>query len=410
MEVINLPFDEPFESKIAQDYSGNGHNATLLRDYFTTGHTGNSMMATPYSPSRIAENPFDFSVDFTLYQWMFSEQDPAFPHQILVYVTFAGLTSQFLILNPNSSAPSWYLFTVSKGGNTIRLFRNAKEQDSFVIPGSYGQITGVYFVKKFTSAKPANMEAYGVYLDSVVGINGEAHTVEEINEEILKHQTNVSYIINGVDLRDLGVVVKDARGIADRPEYKDVRKTEWADRHGTNVDLKNVRYKAREIELDCWFLADTKEDAVDKIMQIKDLISGNGFQRFQFSVSTSRVYPYDVYFSDELNFEIPKWMDGGRMAPDFTLKMIEPQPVKKVLKFTANSANGRTVNIKMNTNKENLSVFWGDKLATHNVRGATVNQSHTFVADGDYFITVAGVVENITNFVSNSVIVWNRLY
>lgn len=408
MKAFDLPFDEAFDSKVAQDFSGNGHNAYLGSDFFTTGRVGNALYTFPFSATVMEDNPLNFAGDFTVYQWMLSDVIAGYPHEIVAYVTFAELENELLILNANSNAANWTMFTLSKSGNTIRLFRDVTQQDSFVIPGSYGNITGVYFIKRYTGAKPSNSEAIGVYLDELVGINGQAFGPPDISELITNQNSKVSYYINGVNLREIGVEVQEATGLFDTPETKDTVQSDWADMHGLIVDRKAVRYNARNIELTCWIVGNNKEEVIDKVMTLKDLVSGNGLIRFMFKVGI-RPYTFDVFVKDTLAFEIKKFVDRQSDA-DFTLSLVEPMPVKKVFKFVANSANNRTVNFQMNTNKENLSIFWGDENVTHNVRGAAINQSHTFTADGEYYINISGVVENITSLSHNAVLIWNRLY
>lgn len=414
MKAIELPFDEPSGSTTAQDYSGNGHTATLYRDIITSGRQGNSLFTLQAGFTTVEENPIDFGGNFTLYFWVLTTSQVGHAYPMVFYLTFAGLTDQYLRMATNSIAITWTMIAIVKDGQTLTVYRSGTDintftaTDVFNIPGGYGAMTNL-MVATETQGALAFSDQEGTFIDNFTVHNGEVFTAQDFKNLIINQTTKLAYTINGIDLKDLRIFVEDARGLVGRPAMKAAKRYDWPDRHGIGVDLKNVRFEARKIELDCWFKAATKDDAIEKAVIIKQMMSGNGLQRFMFQAG-SRYLPYEVYFPEEYDFEIPLWVDGGGLSARFTMVMIEPQPVKRVLKFVRTSSGQSTVNIAMTTNRELFSVYWGDGAVTHNVVGQAASIQHTYDTNGEYYIIVAGTIERLTAFTTNAVVVWPRSF
>lgn len=418
MKVIELSFDEPAGATVAQDYSGNGHDATLHEDVITSGRQGNALYTLQGGQTTVVDNPIDYSGNFTIHFWMLTAQDVASASQIVFYVTFAGLSGQVLMMQSGTGAGEWTLLALVKEGNVLRLYRAGATKDTlalvdtYTIPGGNGAITGFAVANYYGDGvgPPLNYQE-GTFIDQYTGYNGESFTADQLRELIVNQTTKLAYSIDGVDLKDLRCFVEDARGLIGRPAMKAAKRYDWPDRHGVGVDLAQVVFEPRQIELDIWFRVNSKDEAVDKAMLIKEMVSKPGLRRFLFQAG-SRFIPYDVYFPEDFDFEIPLWVDGGALSAKFTLVMIEPQPVKRVLKFVKTGSGQETATITMTTNKELFSIYWGDGNVTHNV-GAPTGPStaqHTYTANGEYFITVAGAVEKLTTFDTNSVVLWPRSF
>lgn len=410
MKAIELLFDEALGSTVAQDQSGNGHDATLNDgEIIVTSLQGNGLLTFPYSCTEVEGNPIDFEGDFTAWMWMLSGSDIDFPHRIVVYFTFAG-TTDVLQLNPNTSASSWTLLTVTKDIDVLRVYTNSVGRDSFTIPEEYGDVDCMMVVKDYYSENPPFLSQQGVYIDNFTVLNDEVYFAEDIKNLLLSQLTKMAHSLNGKDLwEDLGIRVEQSRGLVGTPAMKDPQTADWPEYHGISIDLQQVRVVERKIELDCWFIAPTRDAAIDKVAELSTEIRGSDLKRFVFQ-GGARVIPYDVYFPEEFNPEIPKWVEG-EIVVKFTLVMVEPSPVKKVLKFVRTSDMNKTVIVNLNTNKKNFSIFWGDGTVTHNVRtpsGAPPTQvDHEYAVDGEYYITISGVVEKITNYSSNALQIWS---
>jgi hypothetical protein len=408
MEKIHLPFDEPIGSKIAQDYSGNGHHATIMgADYFTGGRQGNSLFTFHDSVTQVATNPINFNQNFTMYFFAYSPIYAEHPSELVFYVTFSG-SSQVLKLFLNTDANSWTFITLVRSGTYIISYASGKQQDFFNIPSNFGNITSVICARDYPGGEPGYFANEGIMIDEFAGLD-KALTIPEIISLISNYTTTLAYEFNGRNLLEFGVNVKDIRGHLGLPDTKEREEYSWPEEHGLAIKNETVvRYNRRTIELDVFFKFNSRDEAIDKTMELKMLLTQNPYQRFVFRAA-SRLVPYDVQVLNGFDFEIPRWYDGGAMA-EFTVTLTENRPVKRVLKFVRTSDANKQVNISMNTNKHQFFIFWGDGTYTKDVNGSAASVSHEYDIDGEYLINVYGVIENVTNFNTNAITVWPRFF
>lgn len=95
------------------------------------------------------------------------------------------------------------------------------------------------------------------------------------------------------------------------------------------------------------------------------------------------------------------------MVGTFTLNLEEPDPVKMVLRHISTAANSEA-SIKL-TSPKKLTFSWGDGEKTFGVTGTNQTVKHTFAEPGEYDIIISGNVEDITNLVTDEIIVWQKL-
>lgn len=402
--VLSLPFDEPLGSSVAQDFSGFGNNATLYQDYITPGRQGNSLLSKALGATEVSNNLLNVNQDYTIYFWLMCQPNPAYPHTIRAFLSFAELNDQVMQMDFGTSATSWTLIVLTKQGNTHRAYANAMLIDTAVMPTEYTR-DGVIFTKSYLNDR-YEMTSDSAFIDQFTMIAGEVYDLGDIRNLIFEHTEKLGYFIKGQDLKsDLGWTVEDARGLVGRNSTKS-ESYDWPDRHGVSVDLFGVRYREKHIELDIFKKFQTKEDAIDGIAELKELLSGEGLFRFQF-VGGSRSIVYEVYVPGEINPEIKKWIDG-KVVAKVTVELVEPEPVKKILQFVRTGVDNKTATVNFNANRELYNIYWGDGSMTANVTGETATASHEYTADGEYYIIIAGVIENMTAFASNTVQVWPR--
>ncbi len=408
MQKFNLTFDETTDSKIAQDYSGNSNDATLIqKDFFTSGRQGNSLFTFHDGITQVPVNPLNFNQDFTMHFFALSYLYAAHPSTLVFYVTFTG-TAQVLKLFTNTDASSWTFVALVRSGQTLTTYRESIPQDTFVMPSGFGSIEGIICARDYPAGEPGPFSQEGIFLDEFVG-HDVALTEHQIRLLIINYSTTLAYEFNGRNLLEFGVNVKDIRGHIGLSEVKEREEYSWPEEHGLAIKNETViRYNRRIIELDCFFKFSSRDEAIDKTMELKMLLTQNPYQRFVFRAA-SRLVPYDVQILNGFDFEIPKWYDGGAMA-EFTVTLTENRPVKRVLKFVRSGESSKTVNITMNTNKHQFFIFWGDGTYTKDVNGSAAAVSHEYAVDGEYLINVYGVIENVTNFNTNAITVWPRFF
>ena len=131
-----------------------------------------------------------------------------------------------------------------------------------------------------------------------------------------------------------------------------------------------------------------------------------GLHRFMVDIHPTKPLVYEVYKED--NVEVEKEWNDKKMIGTFTLKLREPEPIKRVLKHLRINENSKQVTINLTTTKM-VNVYWGDGTTTQDVSGTDVELTHDYQLNGEYFPVITGVVEDIAKFDTNAIIVWNKL-
>lgn len=167
--------------------------------------------------------------------------------------------------------------------------------------------------------------------------------------------SEVRYSINGHYFKDFGVFVSDSNGIADTLKRKKVNSYDWAEYHGISVDLSKPKFEAREIELKCFIVGDNWETLFANFNKmVRDEFAKEGTQRLLIEPFGFKALPYEVFLQDEV--KVDKTFSNGQMVATFSIKMIEPNPIKKVLYFT-----GNTLDLAFNCPTE-TEIFYGNGL------------------------------------------------
>lgn len=220
----------------------------------------------------------------------------------------------------------------------------------------------------------------------------------------------VDYYINGVSFRSLGVKVSASSGLIDSLKIKEPAKASWPDQHGEVVDLAAPRYQSRAIELSCYIKADSSTAFILAVQTFVAAFQKSGLQQLRVEVDdgvvTRKPLLYLVYLADEVSIT-KKWSQAN-LVGTFTLKLIEPEPVKRIYKFVAVSPGALEVTMTV-TSTEPVNVYWGDGNNDLDVTTSSLEISNTYAAAGTYYIVVTGVIENITGIVTTATEVWSRL-
>lgn len=163
----------------------------------------------------------------------------------------------------------------------------------------------------------------------------------------------VKYVLNGHLFKDFSVFVSDSPGITDGLERKPVQTYDWAEYHGTAPDLRNPKYKERKFILKCFIDAENWENLFEVFKDfIREQFSKPGTQRLHITPFDEETLPYEVYVQDDIKLE--KKFRQGRMIGTFDLVLIEPNPIKRVLK-----TNLDTFKLSYEIDSE-TEIFFGD--------------------------------------------------
>lgn len=164
---------------------------------------------------------------------------------------------------------------------------------------------------------------------------------------------DVKYWLNGIFFKDYGVGVSSSPGLFDILKRKPIKQYSWSEYHGTSPDLKNPRFEARAFELKCFIEGPNWKEMFNRFNSaIRDQFFKSGTQRLTIEPYGVSKLAYEVYVQDEI--EIEKTFKDGRTIGVFTIKMIEPNPIKKVLRTTLDQL---TLSYEINSETE---IFMGD--------------------------------------------------
>ena len=160
----------------------------------------------------------------------------------------------------------------------------------------------------------------------------------------------VRYSINGKYFKDYNVLISSSDGIGDGLKRKKVNTYDWPEYNGLSVDLSSPKFEAREITLKGFVIGSNWDEMMENFNTVLYEFQKPGTQRLLIEPFNMKVRPYEVYMEDSTPLE--KTFKDGHMVGVFTLKLIEPNPIKKVLYTTSD-----TLNLSYNSSKETEIFF-----------------------------------------------------
>lgn len=395
--ILNMPFDEPNGSLVAYDYSQSRADGAVVQSNFVAGRQGNCIEFTGEGYCEIPKNLIPLTGSFTLLGWLKGKNFPdGFTGRKIGFFVRWDDINGYKETWVNLSSDTWGYFGIVKEGLKMFLYLDTQLIETITLPA---QPTGFAFLQDICSTE----YGYG-YVDEVKVYN-IALTQDQI-AELLNSVTQLSYILDGTDFKEWDIYVSESNGILDRPKLKSPLKVDWDDYHGEVIDLQNKRVEAREITLDCFMKANGKIDFATKLNNFLDVFSKNGTQRLMIDIHPTKPLVYEVY--NESGVSVSKRWNDELMVGTFSLKLKEPNPVKRVVRHQRISEATKKLTITVTSNKA-LTIYWGDGKKDEDVYGENVTVDHEYTNEGIYYAIVAGVIEDITEFSTNGIIVWNKL-
>lgn len=398
--ILNIPFDEANGSTVAYDYAQNRHDATVVDCSFTAGKQGNCVHFGGAGHADIDYNVIPLSVSFTILAWVKANKYPdgCTGKKIGLFCNTAQLDGSreiWVDVEPDS----WCFFVIKKSGNNVSLYLDTQLLKTITLPSA---LTGIALLQdiygtQYGYADLDNVKVYNVVLNDA-----------EIEEE-LNTVAQLEYFIEGINFTEFGMRVESSSGVLDLPKLKSPASVDWADYHGKVLDLSEKRYQEREITLNCWLKASGKMDFVERCNNLFSLFQKDGTQRLMISIHPTKPLVYEVYCEDGV--AVSKSWHDDKMIGTFSLKLKEADPVKRVVRHQRINSNSAEVSIAFKSDKM-INIYWGDGSVETDVYGDCTGSNaikHTYQSNGIYYIIVAGVIEDITDFKTNGIIVWNKL-
>lgn len=399
--LLNLPFDEADGSTKAYDYAKDRHDATIEGASFVPGRQGNAVHFDGHGSATIDDSFLNLTGDFTLLAWIKPNIYPdgyTGKNRLGFFfntATLEGSQTAWLDVLPDT----WQYYAVRKQGNTISIFADTQLKATITMGAN---LTGFAILQ----------DIYGTGLGFAdvdeVKLYGVALSDDDIAES-LNDVKQLEYYINGVNFKEWDIRVSSSEGVLDLPKLKTPLSIDWPDYHGEVIDLDDKRVEARTIKLNCWMRATGKIDFATKANTFHKNFMANGTARLMISIHPTKPLVYEVYAPDGIAHE-KRWHDD-KMIGTFTLTLKEPDPVKRVLRHQRSSAATSEVTIGFKSDKM-VTIYWGDGTADYDLYGDyTGNKAikHTYQTDGTYYPIVAGVIEEVKDFTTNAIVVWDTI-
>lgn len=404
--ILNLPFDESNGSEKAFDYSQSRSDGDVIGASFVPGNNGNAIKFQGGNEYCELEHDIieTLAGNLTIMGYVqIVELAAGTPKQLIWVVNFSGVKNYFEVpINVNPG--SWYNIVMTKQGTTYRFYVNAQLVQTVTHGGTP---TGISLNQDFYGEGGETPGCYGLGLLDDVKVCKVALTQEEIINET-SSSVSMTYLLDGVDFKEYGVFVAGSDGVVDRPKLKNPYSVSFDNYHGEIVDLNHKFFEPREITLDCFIKAATKNDFVIQLSNFMQQFDKVGTQRLTINVHPVKPLVYEVYCKDVVN--VSKVWNNQLMVGTFKVKLTEPEPVKRVLKHIRVSEATKTCTMTFKSMKY-VNIYWGDGTADFDVAGDSLSHtiSHVYAENGDYFPIITGCIDEITDFETNAIIVWNKL-
>jgi hypothetical protein len=395
--ILNLPFDESAGATIAYDYSKSRADGQVFGATFVAGKNGNAIKFEGNDTCEVSKSVLpSMGVEFSMFMWVKGGAiELGSPKKLIWVLNFSGLNN-FVEVSIEAKSDIWFSLAITRRGSVFNFYVNS----SFVQTiNNTGTLQGVSLNQDFYGGD------YGLGLLDDVKFYNIALTQEDIISELANNKQQ-AYLVDGIDFKDYGVFVSDSKGVVGRPKMKTPASVSWDNYHGEAVDLNHKFFEPREITLSCFIKAGNKSDFITKMSQFTQLFDKNGSQRLMIDVHPIKPLVYEVYCRDEVSVS-KKWNDE-LMVGTFDLKLIEPEPVKRVLKHIRVGESTKTCTITLTTQKL-VNIYWGDGLVDYDISGENLTIAHNYAENGDYFPMVTGCIDEISAFTTNAIVVWNKL-
>lgn len=410
--TLYLPFDEANGTTKAYDYSSNRADGTVEGATFEAGRQGNCIRFDGTGKCEVSPSVLSLNTSFTVCAWIKNAKPCQY---ICVVVNYSGVDHKY-ICKLNATPETWYWVAVTRDGNVVRVYLNGSLVERATVPTSYGNPVGVCFAQDCYSFELGygcvdDLKCYQMCL-----------TQEDLMS-LLDNVKQLTYLLDGVDFKQYGVFVKSSKGLVDGLKMKDPHKVDFDGYHGTAIDLSRPRFEEREIMLEC-FITTTggKLEFVRKVKAFLDLFSTRhnapsgstlnadlcpaGLHRLMVDIHPVKALVYEVYLPNAT--DVDKTWNDASMTGTFTLKLREPEPVKRVLKHIRTNSSDAQAEFTITTTKL-VNVYWGDGTTSQDIYGTAVTVGHNYAENGDYFIIITGVIEDIEAFTTGDIVIWDKV-
>lgn len=396
--ILQMPFDEQAGSAKAYDYSQSRADGNVIGATFAKGRNGNAIKFDGEGTCEIETMPFSIGSNFTIIAWVNAARMECGSPTKLIWVCSFADTNNYIEIPVNIAPESWYSVALVREGSHYRVYVNASLIDDVQ---NSGILQGVSLCQDYYGGD------YGKGLLDDLLVFKKALSQQEIIDT-LSTSKEQAYTIDGINLKDYGVFVSGSDGLMNRPARKTPYSVSFDNYHGSMVDLNHNYVGERTITLSCFMKAEGKTDFINKISAFEQIFDKPGTLRLVVDVHPVKPLIYEVYMKDSIEV-VKEWSDE-LMVGTFKLKLVEPEPVKRVLKHIVVSSDTNVCSITLKSQKY-VNIYWGDGQVDFDVAGDDVSHTitHQYMTNGDYFPVITGCIDEISSFTTNAIVVWNKL-
>ena len=319
--ILQMPFDESDGATITYDYSQNRADGIVSGAHFERGKNGNAISFFGNDTCEVSKKVLpNMNVEFSILVWAQGRQtECGSPSKMIWNLNFSGLNN-YVEVTIEAKPGSWFSLAVTRHGGAYKFYVNSSLIKTI---NNSGALQGISLNQDYYGGD------YGFGLLDDVKIYNVALTQTDLINEI-SNSKQQAYLLDGVDFKTFGVYVSGSDGILNRPKLKAPASLSWDNYHGESVDLMHKFYESREITLSCFVKAESKMDFIKRVAEFEAQFDKKGTNRLVVDVHPIKPLIYEVYSKDAI--EISKEWNNELMVGTFKLKLIEPEPVKRVLK------------------------------------------------------------------------------
>jgi hypothetical protein len=401
--ILFLPFDDPDEYSKAFDYSQSSTYGTLSggATFTRDAHKGKALSLNGSGVCDV-QGDIPFDSDFTITFWIKPSTD------VLTWLLNYSGTNNYLEQVLTVSPDVWMFMAFVKRPGSFMVYRDGeliyskvtstiKKSDDPMQPD-----TEIINTPIGLSVNDSKLDTGSYACIDEFRIDDVARTQSEIMK-IQQDDSDVEYYVDGKNFKDYGVYVSKSTGVVGGLAKKDALSVDYDNYHGLVVDKSRPRYKERTITLECFIQASGRSNFVEMANYFMSQFDKAGDRRLKVEYDgETRPLLFEVDRAAEA--DIDKTWNDELMVGTFNMKLRECEPVKRILRHIGSG----TATIKVTTAKM-LNIAWGDNSHTYDVSGTDKTVTHTYDVSGTYDIVISGVIEDITSFDTNCIIIWNRL-
>lgn len=395
--IFQMPFDESDGSVVAYDYSQNRADGAVNGAHFVAGKNGNAISFAGSDTCEVSKTVFpNMNIEFSMMLWVQNREiECGSPKKLIWLLNFSGL-EKYVEIPIEATPGSWYSLAITRQTTAYNFYVNSSLVKTIY---NSGTLLGISLNQDYYGGD------YGFGLLDDVNIYNFALSQSELINE-LSASKQQAYLLDGVDFKTYGVYVSGSDGIMNRPKMKAPASLNWDNYHGESVDLSHKFYESREITLSCFIKAESKMNFIKKIAAFEQQFDKMGTNRLTIDVHPVKPLIYEVYCKDAI--EISKEWSDELMVGTFKLKLIEPEPVKRILKHIRVGESTKTCTITLTSTKY-VNIYWGDGSVDYDISGDAVEITHDYSTNGDYFPVITGCIDEISSFDTNAIVVWERI-